>query len=990
MSYPETATSLFLRSLLERCIGTVMIEPEQWDFRTSPFDRGYFNDRLKRSDSINALTHKRLIFIFTHLFNPENRNGRFQEPQAVEASNALISLLKEYFEVDFSCWKNSHVGDNSASRTHLLTCLDTVLALCEKTEELPIKQIQHKLQQYLEETENSPSLPANNFPDFLNAAPYAQTECFVGRSNLVSSVIETILSEGAAYLYGIGGIGKTEIAKAVVKKISDMSIQESGIRSILWITYTDGSFAQSLVRAMGLDNASHNLEHSFQKAVQIINQYRDQILLVIDNVETAEDNDLIKISSYLHCRILITSRIDDFHSIHRIPVPSLSPENCMTLFYHYYHSQHDDISLRKIIELADRHTVTIELLAKLADTEELLLHELLEKLIHCGFDLSEEEVNTSHEKLRSDATIIRQMQKLFQIFGCTEDELLLLMQISAIPSLPFSFEQAKKWFSIRNRTVLNRLVKLGWIKKENCYDAGRCSYHYVILSVIASAVRTQCRNRLYEVCHGFIRQITIEMQESRSQNDAAKIGLVQFSWSLNDIFNGQFHQEQDCDFLWALSEIYKDIGYYERTLYLLDLLKKLYADIYGESCIQLASVWNSYGMIYFEISRFNDALDAYESSHSILDNYIDSDNPTSLQKVELAKLEVNIGKTYLKSDYTKAAPYFDRAYAAFSEELGENDHLTLTALGNKVMLTAHTGRLEEAESAFLDIYNRIADEKTDRDILLLRAGLSHNLGSLYCDYNPAKAMPLLTEAKEIFWELLSPTHPDTLDVLNTICSLKMTQGENYTELLDEFKRLLALFIKAYGENDPNTGTIYNNIGLCYYYLNQQKDAILNYQKALRIDELSYGSEHEHTAYIHNNIGAAYSENDQPEKAISEHELALKIYEKAYPDHLNLDLAQTYADLADANLRLGNTERVMEYLSEAFSIYERMIPENSFQYITPYCTLANLLVALEDYDNAVTNYSHILWLLLENGYAETSDTVQEFALRITEVKQMAAG
>ena len=198
-----------------------------------------------------------------------------------------------------------------------------------------------------------------------------------------------------------------------------------------------------------------------------------------------------------------------------------------------------------------------------------------------------------------------------------------------------------------------------------------------------------------------------------------------------------------------------------------------------------------------------------------------------------------------------------------------------------------------------------------------------------------------------------------------------------------------MFIKAYGENDPNTGTIYNNIGLCYYYLNQQKDAITNYQKALRIDELSYGLEHEHTAYIHNNIGAAYSENDQPEKAISEHELARRIYEKAHPDHLNLDLAQTHADLADAHLRLGNTDKVMEYLSEAFSIYERMLPDNAFQYIAPYCTLANLLVALEDYDNAVTNYSHILWLLLENGYAETSDTVQEFALRITEIKQMKA-
>lgn len=72
--------AVFLRALLEQCIGTVMIEWEQWNFPPPPFDRGYFNDRLKQHTPVNARTHKRLMRLFETVLNPGDREGRFQEP----------------------------------------------------------------------------------------------------------------------------------------------------------------------------------------------------------------------------------------------------------------------------------------------------------------------------------------------------------------------------------------------------------------------------------------------------------------------------------------------------------------------------------------------------------------------------------------------------------------------------------------------------------------------------------------------------------------------------------------------------------------------------------------------------------------------------------------------------------------------------------------------------------------------------------------------
>lgn len=167
------------------------------------------------------------------------------------------------------------------------------------------------------------------------------------------------------------------------------------------------------------------------------------------------------------------------------------------------------------------------------------------------------------------------------------------------------------------------------------------------------------------------------------------------------------------------------------------------------------------------------------------------------------------------------------------------------------------------------------------------------------------------------------------------------------------------------------------------------EAIENYKKALQIDSMTYGEDHESTAYILNNIGGVYSESDHPELAIPEHERALRIYEAAYPNHMSLDLAQTHSDLADAYLREGDADKVMEHLNEAFSIYDKMLPENARQLLQPYSTLANLLLALNEYDDSITNYSHVLWLMKENGYTEDSFAFHEFTDRINEVRQLKA-
>lgn len=979
----------FLLTLLKDCIGTVMIEWHQWHFPSPGIERGYFNSRLKHSSPINTLSRKRLIRLFECIFNPETREGRFQEPQAVEASNALINLIRNYFQVDLSIWENSHTSDNKSQRSHLLYCLDLILTLSENGVLLPVSDISNALTDYLVEVKSNMETPRPIYPDLLYPVFHPQTEYYIGREEITADITKHLIDGRSCYIHGMGGIGKTEIAKSVLKKILDTPISDSGITHVLWVDCVDDNFTLSLVRALHLDQKIHNVEQAFDAAIKKISTYQDHLLIIIDNIDNLDHARESGIGEYLHCRVLITSRCKGFSSLFEIHVPFFSEDDCLKLFYAYYHGDKDDITLRKIVQLCDYLPLAVELFAKIADTEELLIYEFYETLLRCGFNLSSEEVMSVHEKLHSEGTVIQQLSKVFHVYGHCPEEQTLLVQISTIPNIRFLFSQARKWFLLKNRTFLNHLERQGWIKKEVLYDNGRNRYRYYIHSVIAAAIRAQFMDDLYDLCQGFIHEITIEMTASLSQNDATKKELIQFSWSLNDIFHGQFRSEEDSDFLWVLAEIYRDIGYYERALPLLDSLDTLYCQLYGTDNIKLASVWNSRGMIQYELSHFPSALNAYQTSRDIYEKAHPSGSYSPSERINLAKLDLNIGKTYLKIDYTKVGEYFDRAYQTLSVETESEQHLKLNALAHKAILLTHIGQLEEAERIFKNIYRQTNSKSKDRDMLLLRAGVAHHIGNIYSDIDPARAMPYFEEARDIFWKLLSPTHPDTLDLLNSICSLRLTIEDDYEDILSNFQKLLPLFIKAYGSNDPNVGTIYNNIGLCYYYMQHPDEAIENYKRALQINSLSYGEDHESTAYILNNIGSVYSECGYPELAISEHERALQIYEIAYPNHLNLDLAQTHSDLADAFLRNGNTDKSMEHLNEAFSIYDQMLPKNARQLLQPYSTLANLLLALNQYNESIVNYSHILWLLKENGYTEDSFAFHEFVDRINEVRQIKA-
>ena len=116
-----------------------------------------------------------------------------------------------------------------------------------------------------------------------------------------------------------------------------------------------------------------------------------------------------------------------------------------------------------------------------------------------------------------------QLKILFTISKCRIQDKNLLCQLSVIPAIPFQYKTVKNWIEIKSKSQLEYLVKTGWIKSD-----GKLVTTYVMHSVIASAIRFQNEEHLYEKCRFVIHSLSKELECSDEEHGAEKAYLIHF------------------------------------------------------------------------------------------------------------------------------------------------------------------------------------------------------------------------------------------------------------------------------------------------------------------------------------------------------------------------------------------------------------------------------------------------------------------------------
>ena len=207
--------------------------------------------------------------------------------------------------------------------------------------------------------------------------PPAPPELFFGRDDLVQKVVNTILRKSNVALIGMGGIGKTSIAKVVT---NDASIVERFGQERYFVKCDDfnasfDNFLDRVAQVLGAKGTGHQVV-----TMSTLRQFlrRADVLLIFDNVESVTDakidSDRVseaigEFASYPTVSLILTTRITILPTdvvFERIGVPPLDEDAAWKAFSTVYRDvERSKVEcLKELLFQLDHHPLSINLLAQ--------------------------------------------------------------------------------------------------------------------------------------------------------------------------------------------------------------------------------------------------------------------------------------------------------------------------------------------------------------------------------------------------------------------------------------------------------------------------------------------------------------------------------------------------------------------------------------------------------------------------------------------------
>ena len=160
-----------------------------------------------------------------------------------------------------------------------------------------------------------------------------------------------------------------------------------------------------------------------------------------------------------------------------------------------------------------------------------------------------------------------------------------------------------------------------------------------------------------------------------------------------------------------------------------------------------------------------------------------------------------------------------------------------------------------------------------------------------------------------------------------------------------------------------------------------KDAIIDFQMALEIQDSLTGKQHSDYALILNNLSYCYFQNSQVEEAIRSKSEALEITAQISGKE-TLDYASSLNVLVIYFSRLGKYAEALTLGTEVLNIRERILGRNNPDYASSLNNLASLNVSLGNYTEAIRLASEALQIreqLIGKDHPEYANSLNEIAV-----------
>ncbi|KAH6881067.1 hypothetical protein B0T10DRAFT_609259 [Thelonectria olida] len=329
--------------------------------------------------------------------------------------------------------------------------------------------------------------------------------------------------------------------------------------------------------------------------------------------------------------------------------------------------------------------------------------------------------------------------------------------------------------------------------------------------------------------------------------------------------------------LHMLGILYKDQGKFKEAEEMYERALEGYKKTLGPDHTSTLDTVNNLGLLYSDQGKFKEAEEMYERALEGYETALGRDHTSTLNTVG------NLGLLYSdQGKFEEAEEMYERALEGYETALGRDHTSTLNTVGNLGLLYKNQGKFKEAE----EMHERALE---GREKALGRDHTStlhsvHCLGLLYKDQGKFKeAEQMYERALEGQEKALGPDHTSTLATVNNLGNLYLDQGK-LKEAEEMYERALEGSEKALGRDHMSTLATVSNLGSLYKDQGKFKEAEEMYERALEGQEKALGPDHTSTLATVNNLGNLYLNQGKFKEAEEMFERALYGFQTALGSH----------------------------------------------------------------------------------------------------------
>ena len=345
--------------------------------------------------------------------------------------------------------------------------------------------------------------------EYIITSEVRPNEFFVGRNNECGELSARLEAERLIFLCGIGGIGKSEIAKQHATK------NKQKYNNILYFSYTgdfEDTICQDYVSIATIERVEDESDHHFcwRKLHAIKRCLRGNNLIIIDNLNSRldeiEHQSVWEFLRSLPCEIIVTTRAKQ--TDHMFRVEELVDINSLRAIYRHNcpYSADQEPFADEIIQRLNRHTLLTELIAKQTCAAMCTPKEMLKRLQANGLhSLDKETIGIQKDDRLSRGTTYHHLDTLFTMSSMTFDQQLTITKAAFMPETGIVASDFLAYHAIENNNIINWLVDNGWLycSKDDNFTL---SIHPVIAEIVIEKLKENS-----DLLHAFYSHATISL-----------------------------------------------------------------------------------------------------------------------------------------------------------------------------------------------------------------------------------------------------------------------------------------------------------------------------------------------------------------------------------------------------------------------------------------------------------------------------------------------